>query len=182
MSTQTTNLGLTKPDGSEVVDVSVINSNYDIIDTKLRPIAHDAEWVYTDSATNTSGVGIWHNEYFPITIPAHTVCLVTGTLALHLSDTTTKRGFCHAMLSDSNTHHPLNYQITSTNTEDVVGNYMDFTNLTYSFADTTVGCGEVTRVFRNNTDADITKYFITSVNWYNATRMITIHRNIIGYA
>ena len=36
MATQTTNNGLVKPDGSDPVDISVLNGNFDIIDEKLK--------------------------------------------------------------------------------------------------------------------------------------------------
>ena len=36
MATQTTNYGLTKPDGSDPVDIAVLNENFDIIDGKLK--------------------------------------------------------------------------------------------------------------------------------------------------
>ena len=40
MSTQTTNLHLTKPDDSEYPDVSVINGNMDTIDAKIGAVGN----------------------------------------------------------------------------------------------------------------------------------------------
>lgn len=38
MATKTTNYGLTKPSGNDDADISVINANMDIIDTKMKEI------------------------------------------------------------------------------------------------------------------------------------------------
>lgn len=53
MATNTTNYNLIKPDGTEKIDVSVINDNIDIIDTTLYLKANSAD-VYTKSEINAS--------------------------------------------------------------------------------------------------------------------------------
>ena len=53
MATQTTNIGLTKPAGTDNVSRQVINDNYDIIDTefgKRKPIMYTDYWQEVDAS------------------------------------------------------------------------------------------------------------------------------------
>ena len=50
MASQTTNYGLTKPAASDPVDVSVLNDNFDIIDTKIKEAADAVPDVATTQA------------------------------------------------------------------------------------------------------------------------------------
>ena len=43
MATETTNLGLTKPEGSDAPDIEVINNNMEIIDTKIKEALEQVE-------------------------------------------------------------------------------------------------------------------------------------------
>jgi len=180
MSTQTTNLGLTKPDGSEVVDISVINSNYDIIDTKLRPIAHDAEWVlqqeYSSSANTT-----YHEA---VTIPAHSICIVTGNFWYNAGTLSGPTTFYAAMVIDnvSNTN-PYTYSATVNPVNEVACDWG------------TVGSGSVIgtnhnmpntnlmRIIRNDTSSDVTWYVHTYTSASSdVERKLVVRRDIIGYA
>ena len=70
MATNTPNYNLTKPDGSEVPDISVINSNMDKIDSRMK-ITSDAMAALAARTTALEGVQnvtwnsddrIWHDK------------------------------------------------------------------------------------------------------------------------
>lgn len=48
MATRTTNLGLIKPDYTDVIDVEHLNGNSDIIDDKVQQNSNNIEIVRTD--------------------------------------------------------------------------------------------------------------------------------------
>lgn len=60
MATQTTNIGLTKPDGTDNVSRQVINDNYDIIDTEIgkRMVLKYEDFTVWVTMPNYSGMEI----------------------------------------------------------------------------------------------------------------------------
>lgn len=59
MATTTTNLGLTKPAGTDAVDIAVINANMDTIDT-LAPIS--GTWTPVLRGSTTAGTGVYDRQ------------------------------------------------------------------------------------------------------------------------
>ena len=59
MATTTTNLGLTKPAGTDEVDIAVINANMDTIDT-LAPI--NSTWTPTLKGSTTAGTATYARQ------------------------------------------------------------------------------------------------------------------------
>lgn len=53
MATITTNLGLTKPAGTDYVDISVINTNMDLIDTAVHRAQNASSTSYTITSLPT---------------------------------------------------------------------------------------------------------------------------------
>lgn len=63
MATQTINYGLTKPDGSDPVDISVLNANFDKIDEKLKEAMDENAGAGKEDAIVQGGVLLtttWH--------------------------------------------------------------------------------------------------------------------------
>jgi len=76
MSTVTPNLGLTKPDYTDPRDIAVINTNMDIVDTKLKSPYIITSFVTQNVMTNDRLV------HSAITIPPHSICVIIGNAAL----------------------------------------------------------------------------------------------------
>lgn len=63
MATQTINYGLTKPDGSDPVDISVLNANFDKIDEKIKEAMDENAGAGKEDAIVKGGVlltATWH--------------------------------------------------------------------------------------------------------------------------
>lgn len=53
MATTTTHLGLTKPAGTDNVDISVINTNMDLLDTAVHTAQNTSSTTYTITSRPT---------------------------------------------------------------------------------------------------------------------------------
>lgn len=64
MATTTTNLGLTKPAGSEHLSLNVLNGNWDLIDAfagdALKVIGTNKQWIMNDNLDNYTDTGIYY--------------------------------------------------------------------------------------------------------------------------
>ena len=63
MATTTTNLGLTKPAGSEHLSLNVLNGNWDLIDAfaglALAMVGQNKSWITNDNADNYTDTGVY---------------------------------------------------------------------------------------------------------------------------
>jgi len=154
MSSTTPNLGLTKPATTDVVDITVLNGNFDILDNAaMNP-------TYT-SGDGTGSVDPGDVYFHPaITVPAHSVVMISGGACFNQG---TSGGFASGGAT-------IVVRITQNNTDADVRTSHDHCSMVRVISNEATATAEpllsveTSRVVRNNTN--------TAQTWYLNVRML----------